>query len=267
MKQVPMSKFFISSFLTLFLCTAVVTAQDEATPTETIDSLSNLEPYGLRVGIDLSRPARTFYDNNYSGFEIVGDYRLTSTLFVAGELGNEERTFEETLSETPEQPIYNFTTNGSYIKIGVDINTYDNWFGENNSLYFGGRYAFSTFSQTVNEIRIFNSNRFFSPDGFPIADVTPIEFSSLNASWLEFIVGFKAELFGNIFMGASARLGFLITDTAADEFPNLWIPGFNRVTTDSSFGVSYNYTITYFLPFYKKKKRKKKLTKPQTSQN
>ena len=32
----------------------------------------------------------------------------------------------------------------------------------------------------------------------------------------------------------------------------LYIPGFNR-TYDGSFGVGFNYTVSYFIPIYKKK--------------
>jgi hypothetical protein len=35
-------------------------------------------------------------------------------------------------------------------------------------------------------------------------------------------------------------------------FDNLYIPGFNR-TYDGSFGVGFNYTVSYFIPLYKKK--------------
>jgi hypothetical protein len=35
-------------------------------------------------------------------------------------------------------------------------------------------------------------------------------------------------------------------------FDNLYIPGFNR-TYDGSFGVGFNYTVSYFIPIYKKK--------------
>ena len=34
--------------------------------------------YGLRVGADLSRLVRPFFDKDYYGLELVGDYRLTS---------------------------------------------------------------------------------------------------------------------------------------------------------------------------------------------
>ena len=37
----------------------------------------------------------------------------------------------------------NFTTSGSYYKIGIDYNMYDNWEGMNNNVHLGFRIASS----------------------------------------------------------------------------------------------------------------------------
>jgi hypothetical protein len=119
--------------------------------------------------------------------------------------------------------------------------------------------AFSTFEHTLNNYQYFNTNRYWSPDTF--ANVTrevPQNFSGLSATWLEAVFGTKVELFSNIYMGASIRLGLLLAQKEDERFPNLWIPGFNKVTSDSRFGVGYNYSISYFLPLYKKKNKVKK---------
>jgi hypothetical protein len=126
----------------------------------------------------------------------------------------------------------------------------------NNAITIGGRFAAASFSQTLNDYTIFNSNHLYNPDFLPGIQPNQ-EFSSLNASWLEFVMGIKAELFANIYIGMSARLGFLVSNKEDERFPNLWIPGFNKVTDGSNFGVSYNYSISYFIPLYKKSKKKK----------
>lgn len=233
------------------------------------DSVRYDEPYGLRAGVDLGRLLRSFYDSDYTGLEIVGDYRISRKLYLATELGTEERTRSEELGNEVNPgrfEIYNYTTSGSYIKLGVDYNTYENWYGMNNGIFIGGRYAFSTHTQTLNNYRIFDSNRYWNPDSFVEGSSDPEEFDGLNASWLEFVVGVKAELFSNFYLGASVRLAYLITNKENDRFPNLWIPGFNKVTDASNFGVGYNYTLTYFLPLYKKAKKKPKASDPETPQ-
>ncbi|MGB5648044.1 DUF6048 family protein [Muriicola sp.] len=231
------------------------------------DTLSYKQPYGLRAGIDLSRPALSFFNSDYTGLEIVADYRLTEVLYLAGELGNEKKTQQEELANLTianSTPLYNYTTSGSYIKLGVDYNTYENWYGMNNSIFIGGRYAFSTFSQTLNDSFIYDSNRYWNPGQFADGSLNNAEFSGLSASWLEFLVGIKTELFANIYLGASVRLGFLVSNTEDSAFPNLWIPGFNRVTDGSNFGVGYNYSISYLVPLYRKAKKPKPKTATAT---
>lgn len=231
------------------LCIGFGYSQSEPVDLQPKDTVVYKQRYGIRAGIDLSKLLISNLNDDYTGIEIVGDYRLTQKLYLAAELGNEKKTKQEDL--------YNFTTSGSYIKLGVDYNTYENWLSMDNSIYIGGRYAFSTFSQTLNNYQIFETNRYWSPDNFTTGLTSGKEFNGLNASWLEFVLGIKAELFANIYLGGSVRLAYLISDKASDEFPNLWIPGFNKITDDSKFGVGYNYSITYLLPLYKKAKKEK----------
>ncbi|SHJ86480.1 hypothetical protein SAMN04487911_1477 [Arenibacter nanhaiticus] len=252
-----MLKYTISTLFSF--CFLFAFSQGKSIDLNPKDTIARTDPYGIRVGIDLSRPLQSFLNDDYQGFEIVGDYRISSKLFLATELGNEDNTKQEDL--------YNFTTSGSYIKLGVDYNTYDNWYGMHNAIYVGGRYAFSSFSQTLNNYQIFDTDRYWTTpeyqnnpteipaNGFAPGSTTPQKFSNLNASWLEAVVGIKAELFANIYLGASVRIGFLVSNKEADNFSNLWIPGFNKVTDGSNFGVGFNYSISYFLPLYKKAKK------------
>ena len=197
--------------------------------------------YGVRVGLDLYKITRGLYDNNYKGIEFVGDYRLTKKYFLAAELGNENKTTDDDR--------VNFTTKGSYLKVGFDYNAYENWLEMENIISIGMRYGFSTFNQQLNSYRIYNANPYFAE--------TPIipsgqKFDGLSASWIEVVAGIKAKVFDNVFVGFSLRLNRLVTNKEPDNFSNLYIPGFNR-TYDGSFGVGFNYTVTYFVPIYKKK--------------
>ena len=197
--------------------------------------------YGVRVGVDLYKLTRALYDKNYKGIELVGDYRLTKKYFLAAELGNENKTTDDDR--------VNFTTKGSYIKGGFDYNAYQNWLDMENIISIGLRYGFSTFNQQLNSYRIYNSNPYFGE--------TPViasgkKFDGLSASWIEVVAGVKAKVFDNVFMGFSLRLNRLVTNKQPDNFSNLYIPGFNR-TYDGDFGVGFNYTVTYFVPIYKKK--------------
>jgi len=226
-------------------------AQDKPIDTQPKDTVVYKQSYGIRVGLDLSRIIISSLDDNYTGLELVADYRLTEDLYIAAELGNENKTQQE--------DVYNFNTSGSYLKVGIDRNTYANWYGEQNLIFYGGRFGFSTFSNTLNNYQIFDNNRYWNPEGFATASETEEEFGGRTASWIEAVLGTKVELFPNIYLGASIRLGFLFTDAQDGRFPILFVPGFNKVTWDSKFGVGYNYSISYFLPLYKKNRKVKKI--------
>ncbi len=205
--------------------------------------------YGVRVGVDLYKLTRALYDKNYKGIELVGDYRLTKKYFLAAELGNENKTTDDDR--------VNFTTKGSYIKAGFDYNAYENWLDMENIISIGMRYGFSTFNQQLNSYRIYNANPYFGE-----VPVIPSgkKFDGLSASWIEVVAGVKAKVFNNVFVGFSLRLNRLVTNKEPENFSNLYIPGFNR-TYDGSFGVGFNYTVTYFVPIYKKKVAPKKVEK------
>ncbi|MDM9631979.1 DUF6048 family protein [Robiginitalea aurantiaca] len=224
------------------------------------DTTKKSEIYGLRVGIDLSRPLISVFKDGYQGLEIVGDYRLSNRWYLAAELGNESNVVEEVLDNADGNnriTIYEMNPSGSYIKLGADFNTYQNWFGMNNSIIVGARYAFSTFSTSLDKYSLFDSNRYWNPDTFPQGSGAYLgEYSGLNASWLELLLGVKTELFANIYLGASVRLGILVTDSGAGPFPNVWIPGFNKKTDNSRFGVGFNYSISYLIPLYRKSREK-----------
>ena len=243
-----MLKYTIS--ILFLLCFFNGWAQDESINLQPQDTVVQKQTYGLRVGVDLSRIIISQTSEDYTGLEIVGDYRLKQKLYIAGELGNEKKTKQEDL--------YNFTTSGSYLKLGIDYNTYENWYGMNNSIFIGGRYAISSFSQTLNNFQYFDTNRYWNPDSFPNGSSEARKFDGLTASWLEFVFGLKAELFTNLYLGGSIRIGFLVNNKEVEEFPNLFVPGFNKVTDDSKFGVGYNYSLTYLIPLYKKGPKKNK---------
>ena len=248
-----MSKYFINlCFLLVFV---LGNSQDRPIDLNPKDTTVYKQAYGLRAGIDISRILISSLQDNYTGLELVGDYRLTNKLYVAAELGNEKKTIGISLGNevgSVEGNLYNFTASGSYLKAGIDYNTYGNWYGEQNMIYIGGRYAFSTFSQTVSDFKIYDTNRYWNPEDFAFALSDDLEFSGLNASWLEFVVGIKAEMVKNLYFGGSVRLAFLVSNKEPDNFQNQFIPGFNKVTEGSKFGVGYNYSITYLIPLYKK---------------
>ena len=244
MKTQHMYTYFTKTcILILLLFSFRLIAQEDDTKTEQ-DTTVYKQRYGLRLGFDASKIIRSFLDDNYQGFEINGDYRLTQRLYLAGEIGTEERTLDNDNINT--------TTNGSYFKAGVDYNLYRNWLDMENMIFSGFRVGASTFSQTLNSYTVFDvNNQYF---GESVIINAPEEFDGLSAIWAELMLGIKAEVFTNLYMGLNVQLKFLVTDTPPDGFENLYIPGFNRTYDSGRIGAGYGYTISYLIPVFKKDK-------------
>ncbi|WP_034895099.1 DUF6048 family protein [Gillisia sp. Hel_I_29] len=234
MKQLHIFLFTIS----IFFLSGLASVRSQTVT----DSLKFKEKYGLRVGTDLSKLIRSFAEEDYSGFELMGDYRVYKNYYLAAEIGNETLNYESSTLAV--------TAKGSYIKLGADYNAYENWTGMENMIIVGARYGFATFSQTLDEYVIYTDSQYFPPN----VNTEAIEAKGLNASWLELMVGIKVEVLNNLYLGGNVQLKRRIAQTTPRDFDNLTIPGFNRTYDDSFFGVGYNYSISYLIPLYKKAK-------------
>jgi len=203
------------------------------------DSIIYKTAYGLRLGIDISKPIKAAFEDSYnSGLEIVADYRISKRFFIATELGFEEQTSNEYYS--------NSSSKGNYIRLGFNYNAYENWLDMNNEIFVGYRYGFSMFEQTLNSFTPNVSNTYF-----PGNTTSPNTTADLNAHWSELMVGLKVETLKNIFVGFSVSYKVLMSAKEPDNFKTLFAPGFNRIF-ESRTGFGFNYTISYTIPFAKK---------------
>ena len=235
MKQQHMYRFFIS-LVCLFIFIESNAQQNEEVSKDTVTYKTN---YGLRLGIDLSKPIRAMIQDNYSGFEIVGDYRISKNWYIAAEIGTEEFTTREDFT--------NSTAKGNYARLGVNFNSYKNWLDMNNEIFVGFRYGFATFEQTLNSFQINTGNTTFPAQTI----TTPVTEDGLTAHWTEIMLGIKAEIFNNVFMSISGSYKIMIDVKDPPNFKTHFAPGFNRVFASNT-GFGFNYTISYLIPFSKK---------------
>lgn len=210
-------------------------------PIKVNDSLKFKDKYGLRVGVDIAKLARTFASDEYSGFEVTADYRLKKNLYIAGEIGIEEKTDENSY--------LNITTQGTYIKAGIDYNMYENWLNMDNMIYSGFRLGVSSFNHTLNNFTTYSTNQYWAPQ---FSSNQAQEFDGLTAVWLEVIIGMKAELFNNFYLGLNVQLRGKVTETEPDNFTNIYIPGFGKTFDSAGIGAGFGYSISYRIPLYKK---------------
>lgn len=232
MKKVYMLKYFIS-FLTVIYCFSIFSQE------KTNDSLYK-STYGIKLGIDFSKQIRMLTESDYNGLVIVGDYRLFEKIYIAFELGNEEKFIKN--------EVLNFNTKGTFFKAGINYNVFKNLQELENEIYIGFRFGSSKFDQQLNSFTIYNIDQYWNQNNIE----NPISFNNLSANWLEFIVGFKAQVVKNFYMGLNLNVNRLLNQKSPENFNNLYIPGFNKVLENNNIGVGLSYTIQYQIPLFRK---------------
>ncbi len=230
----PILKYIISSLFLLFV--SVIYAQEQHTK---MDSIAYKQAYGLRIGVDISRPIIQSLQKQDLGLEITADYRVADSWYIAGEVGYE--------SEPGSEDYMQFYTKGSYAKLGFNYNAYENWKGMSNEVYFGLRYGFSSFTQELTDFTILDPDHYF---GDYTADATKT-YEGLTAHWIGLHFGLKVEIVSHVYLTAGIQFKKIISEQKPQGFANLYVPGFQKVLLNNA-GVGFNYTISYLIPFIKK---------------
>ena len=229
---------YIISFCLLFVYTNGFTQKKEV-PNTKKDTITYKTGYGLRIGVDISRPVLSTVDKSYSGLELVGDYRISKKWYLATELGyEEEKTFEDFTTST---------SKGSFIRLGANFNAYKNWLDMNNEIYVGMRYGFALFDHTLNSYKANVGNTYFPANTI----TTPMTETGLTAHWTELQLGIKVEVLKNLFLSGGFSYKIMLSVDDQKNFKSLYAPGFNRIF-DSNTGFGFNYTISYLIPFVNK---------------
>ncbi len=240
MKKKQIYLFIIS----ICLSTNMLIGQTESNSTDTLikkDKLLNINK--IRLGFDLLKPILSSSERDNLNYEIVSDLQLTENIYLAGEYGLVDKVIED--------ENINFNSSGSFLRIGFDYNMFENWIGMDNSIYIGLRYGTSNFSSKILDYNVRNKDSYFS--NLVTNEFQTIEYSNLSGNWIELLLGIKVETFKNVYLGLSLRLNKLLSDKKPDNFGNLFIPGFNKVTDENTFGSGFNYTLTYSIPLKKRK--------------
>jgi len=230
--------------ISLIIPSSMVFSQAESELNDSLtikDKLLNINK--IRLGFDVFKPIKSSSDGDNLNYEIVGDLQITENLYLAAEYGLTDRLIED--------ENINFNSNGSFLRFGFDYNMFNNWVGMDNAIFLGLRYGSSNFSNKIESYNVRNSDAYFS--NFVDNNYQTINHSNLTGNWLEIVAGVKVETFNNVYLGFSLRLNKLLSTQKPENFDNLYIPGFNKVTDDNTFGSGFNYTLTYSIPLRKKK--------------
>jgi len=184
------------------------------------------EMKGIRIGVDVSKPVLyLMYNRERMGFEATADVHIKGNIFATAEAG--------WLSVNLDKPDFHYRENGLYGKLGVDYNQLKSRRPYNNDIvYTGVRYGFSTFIQQGEGIHI--------PGHYwPDATNQLIPKNTLNAHWVELLLGVKAEVLRNLYLGMTFRFKFMLVAPKDKYCTPYQIPGYGSGYERYALGINY----------------------------
>lgn len=220
----PRTSKFIISFLTLvvlFLQAAHAQYPDD-------------RKYGLRLGLDLSRIAVHYIQPYRTDLEVNADVRVDSDLYVAFDGGWNKGNINN-------KPVFSYNSSGLFVRAGVDYNLLKRqYLSENNIFYIGVRYGVARMRREIPQYTVSDPYWGNISGSFDKKTLLP--------QWAEFVMGLKAEVLQNLFLGWSFRLRILTTPKVDKVVRPYLIPGYGNGLHNAIF--DFNYGISYKIPLW-----------------
>ena len=202
---------------------------------------------GIRFGTDVTRPFQDLWTKgNRYGTEFSADMEIWPNLYPVFETGFETLKINS--------PHIEYSSNGSYSRIGIDYNLLQAENEKDKNLFFIGlRYGFAFAGQKISHYVI---DSYWGQENGNFPNQT------YSAHWGEILLGTKGEVFHNFYMGWTIRGKFKISSKALVMPPVYFIPGFGKA--DKGFNLDFTYSVYYNIPwdFRKSKSFKKPIVKP-----
>jgi hypothetical protein len=196
----------------------------------------------LLFGFDLYGPVYQFIqpsDANYEGSFALGLFKKIYPTFELGYMNINRNSSKDTL--------YHYSSKGNFMRFGIDYNIFKRKHAsELYMVFIGCRYSFANLNYTADNIIIYD-NIWGDEGRFTFGNKS---FSgNVNAQWLEFTAGIRAEVFKNFALGWTVRYSILTRSTGMDLIKPVSIPGYGSGTNTSNIG--FTYSIYYILRFQK----------------
>lgn len=204
--------------------------------TTSLAQVSRFAPSAVKVGGDPGTLGYMLFSEKRGIFEAEADIDI-DRFFIVANYGISTYKLDE--------PTYVYENNGTYFRIGPDINfMHDD--PNLNIMFFGLRYASSSFNDRLD----YDTHAVIqSETGWPNSRETSSN-GNARASWYEMVTGLKIRVVKQLYMGFTMRYKLLMKTKQTDILKPYYIPGFGKNINPSSFG--FNYYISYRLPFRKK---------------
>lgn len=179
---------------------------------------------GLIVGVDLSRFFVGFFEPVHNNFEFSLSYAIKDDIRLHAEGGYLNVDFDK--------DDYQYSLQGSYYRLGADLNALKRKPGELHEIYFGAAYAFSLYSHEASNITITDDYWGSGQGSLPV-------FNN-NAHWLELKGGLRVEVLRNLFLGYAFRLRVMIKNNYDPLVEPYLVPGYGKADKNSAVGLSYS---------------------------
>ncbi len=193
-------------------------------------------PTAIRLGADPGTLGYMIFSEKRGFFEAEVDIDI-DRFFIVADYGLSNYQLDE--------DTYTYTNEGSYLRLGADINFMNKDRHLNNAI-FGLRYSTSSFNDRLD----YDTRAVIQEDtGWP-SSIETVTNDNAKASWYEMVTGLKIRIVKQLYMGFTARFKFLLRVKETENLRPYYIPGYGKNVNTSAFG--FNYYISYRLPFRKK---------------
>ncbi|GAA4304146.1 DUF6048 family protein [Compostibacter hankyongensis] len=205
--------------------------------------------YGIRIGADLSRIAMHYVQPARTDVEINGDARIDSNLYIAVDAGWNR-------THVDNKPEFAYRSSGIFGRFGIDYNMLKPQFPfENSIVYVGFRYGIARMQRTIPYYLVTDPYWGNTEGSFDKRTLMP--------QWVEAVVGMKAEVLQNLFLGWSLRLRVLATPNVDKQVRPYVIPGYGKGMHNAIF--DFNYSISYKIPLWTPRPKAPKPSKKETA--
>jgi hypothetical protein len=260
------SSYTIATLISLLLWTAAVplSAQErKASPNPTPKREQNknkvVEPeepiptfYGMFVGVDLFGVGNKLFGGDMISSDVSVSVNLKNRFLPTVEAG-----YGVTDAWSDDGEGINYKNSSPYFRIGMDYNFMAKKKNKNNIFYGGLRYGFSPMTFDVKSEPLTDpiyGGELSNPDlTDPIwGGSVPYNYTGQKTTmqWMELVLGVKAQIAGNFYMGWSVRMKYKM-NSSSSKYGNPWtVPGYGKYG-NNNLGLTYN--LIYRIPSKKQK--------------
>lgn len=233
-----MKRQSISTYIIALLSSVLLMAPAPLRAQEAKEKPENETPpafyQGMMVGVDVFGFLSKAFGSDINTTEVSVQTNLLNRYFPILEIGY------GSLDTTNDETDIHYKTSAPFFRIGVDYNIFHKKPYLPGYFTAGIRYGMSSFKYDMKAPDMVDPNWGHT--------VIPFDYQGVksNASWLELVIGMKAQVYKSFYMGFTVRYRSRLSMKKHENSEPYYIPGYGR-GKPNNFGITYN--LVYKLPF------------------